>query len=126
VIHEINQIQKPYISEGNLIVPINTRLVRDLITKVDWHLIGEPRYMLGKTIIGESQIIGLNHHIDEIEKINLYIQKFNNTEDITKKFQIIETIKYTPNFFHPTGQGTMEMINQFTGICTKIDQSLKY
>ena len=82
--------------------------------------------MLGETNIGKSQIIGLTHYIDKIEKINLYIQKFNSIEDTTKKFQIIETIKNTPNFFHSTGEGTNDMLNQLTGICMKIEQSLKY
>jgi hypothetical protein len=126
VIHDMDQIKAPYISELDILVPIDTKLVKDLITKVEWHLIGEPRYMLGETNIGKSQIIGLNHYIDKIEKINLYIQKFNSINDTTKKFQIIETIKDSPNFFHSTGQGTIDMLNQLTGVCTKIEQSLKY
>ena len=56
-IHEISQIKKEWITENDILVPIDTRLVKEVITRVDWELLGDLRYLLGETTIGKGQII---------------------------------------------------------------------
>jgi hypothetical protein len=86
--------------------------------------LGNIRYEIGETIIGKGQIIGIIHNLKKLEKINLYIEKFNNNNDLEKQMTIINRIKGNPNFFDVNGQGTTEMVNYLNGICIKIDQFL--
>jgi len=123
-IHEINEMRKNWITESTIIVPIDTKLVKDLISRVDWEILGNSRNILGETIIGNTQTIGFIHKIKKIEKINLYIEKFNSIENIDRKFAYVETIKGNPNFFTANGDGTKEMVTYLNGMCTSIDQAL--
>ena len=71
-IHEINELRKEWITESIIVVPIDTKLVKDLISRVDWEILGNTRNILGETTIGKTQTIGLLHNLKKIEKINIY------------------------------------------------------
>jgi Putative DNA-binding domain len=125
-IYEINQFDEEFhLSKRDVLAYIDTKLVKEQIAKVDWKLIGDTRFLLGNTHSMEGfQLIGLYHYVNKIEKINLFIQKFNNLESISDKFKIIEILKQSPYYFGQNGQGTKEIIGQLDSLSTKIDNLL--
>ena len=120
-IHEINLLNENSITNRTILTTIDTKIVKGLMIKVDWQFFGDTRYLLGETTIGETQKTGFYHYLKKIEKINIYIKKFNSLQNVSDKYKIIETLQGSSNYLLPQGQGTKEIMGQLDVIVSKID-----